>query len=377
VSESNDKLKDAIEFMDLGGWLDTYVATKHGGGSELRLETCPNCANSEYRLYVNTDTKVWICYVCDWGRYQGDVTVLMAMISGRNLFDIRKELLQSVKPAPVGDLQQLLMSRFQQAPKPLAELTPSTGIQLPGSDGWGGITSQKVWNYLIGRGLTDEEIVMYRFRTALKLRGFTGPFAVSPVFYKDQPVNWQGRRIEGDFDPKYVSYDDIANWLWPIDQLQNSLLARAQQAFLVEGVYDAAGMRRIGQPGLSTFGKKISERQIQLLIELGVREVYLCWDADSARTSDKRIQSALKDPKVRVGMRGEIEQAALRCKRYFNTKVVDLSNAPPLLSPNGERIKKPDPGEILRAPSVADWVLSRINKAMPVDSLEFFEWRLS
>ena len=377
MAESNDKLKDAIEFMDLGGWLETYVSTKPGGGSEVRLETCPNCMNAEYKLYVNTDSKVWLCYVCDWGRYQKDVTVLMSMVSGLNLFEVRKELLQSVKPAPVGDLGQLLMERFQHGTKPPPTLSPASGIELPGSDGWNGITSQKVWNYLISRGLSDDEIVMYRFRTALKLRGFTGPFAVSPVFYQDRAVNYQGRRIEGDFDPKYVSYDDIADWLWPIDSLQNSLLNRVHQAFLVEGVYDAAGMRRIGLPGLSTFGKKISERQIQLLIELGVREVYLCWDADASRTTDKRLHNALRDKKSRVGLRGEIEQAALRLKRYFNTKVVDLSNPPPLVCPDGRPIKKPDPGEILRAPSVSDWMQTRLDKAMGVDSLEFFEWRLS
>lgn len=374
MEERNDKLLEALEDIDLQGWLEQYSDSKPGGGFERRFN-CPKCLNDEYKLYVNVSDKVWICYVCDWGRYLKDVTVLMSTMSGRTLFDVRKEVLQAVKPAPTGDLQSALMQAFfKPAPTVVESLSPA--IVLPGSDTFNGITSQKVHRYALRRGLIEEEIVQYRLRAAMKLRGFTGPFCVTPVFYEGQPVNWQGRRVEGDFEPKYVSYDDISNWLWPIDDLFIAHLKANKRVILVEGTYDAAGMWRVGMPGEATFGKKISESQIQLLRKFGVTEVWLAWDADAARTSGKKLHTAL-DAKKKVGMRGEIEAAALRLKRHFTTKVVDLSDPPQFYYADGSLVKKPDPGEILRVPAIADWVQERLQKAMDVNSVEFFQWQLS
>lgn len=375
MDELNNKLSDALEEIDLQGWLEQYVDTKSGGGYERRLQTCPKCLNDEYKLYVNCSDKVWVCYVCDWGRYLKDATVLMSAVSGRTLFDVRKEVLQAVKPAPSGDLTEKLMGVFfkPQELKPEKELLE---IALPGADSFNGLTSQKVYNYAIGRGLTHDEVVQYRLRASLKLRGYKGPFCVTPVYYEGRAVNWQGRRVEGDFEPKYVSYDDISNWLWPIDDLFIAHIRATGRAVLVEGTYDAAGMWRVGMPGLATFGKKISDAQIELLRRFGVREVWVAWDADAARTSDKKLHTAL-GAKKKVGMRGEIETAALRLRRHFTSKVVDLSDPPEFHLPDGSLIKKPDPGEILRVPEIADWVNTRLNSAMDVNSAEFFQWQLS
>lgn len=375
MDEINNRLVDALEDIDLQGWLEQYVDTKHGGGYERRLETCPKCGNNEYKVYVNVSDKVWLCYVCDWGRYLKDVTVLMSAVSGRTLFDVRKEVLQSVKPAPSGDLTEKLMDVFFKPPE-LKPQQSAVTIALPGADTFNGITSQKVYRYALSRGLTDEEIVQYRLRASLKLRGYKGPFCVTPVYFEGQAVNWQGRRVEGDFEPKYVSYDDISNWLWPIDDLFVAQLRATGRAILVEGTYDSAGMWRVGMPGQATFGKKISDAQIELLRRFGVREVWIAWDADASRTSDKKLHIAL-GAKKKVGMRGEIETAALRLRRHFSTKVVDLSNPPPFKFPDGRLVHKPDPGEILRVPDIALWVSERLSKAMDVNSVEFFQWQLS
>lgn len=93
------RLQEAAELLDLEGWLDQYVGIKHGGGHERRLEVCPKCGNDEYKLYVNVELRLWTCYVCGWGKFQRDISVLMAEVSGRSLFAIRKELLETVRPA--------------------------------------------------------------------------------------------------------------------------------------------------------------------------------------------------------------------------------------------------------------------------------------
>lgn len=360
-----DRLRDAVEFVDLESWLAQYTDVKNGGGFERRLETCPACGNNEYKLYVNVSTQVWICYVCDWGRYLSDVTVLMSDVSGRNLFDVRKELLSAVRPAPVGDLTIKLQEAFL-SPKKVLPSFEIVEAQLPGDNCFTGVVGSRVLAYARSRGLTDDEIHLYKLRSALKLRRFTGPFLTFPCFYDGTAINWQGRKVAGDSEPKYVSWDNIANWLWPLDSVFLDSFSKCKWVVLVEGVFDAIGLWRIGVPALCTFGKKISDGQTSLLQKLNLTDVYLMWDADAAKTSPQKLARGAR------GMRGEIEQAAVKLQRIITTHIVDLSDPPEFSG-----VKKPDPGEILRCPEVAQWIQTRLSNGIAVNSSEFFQWRLS
>lgn len=362
----DDRLKDAIDLLDLEGWLEEFVSIERTGGPEIRIETCPKCSGDNYKLYVNTDTKFWYCFKCTWGEHQHDITVFMAEISGRSLLDVRRELLQSVKPAPAGDLVDSLQAVFV-----MKSVKGQRSVQLintPGSEDFSGLIGQEVENYLCSRGLSAEEIEQNRFRVVLTLRSFTGPFALVPVVYKDEPVGWQGRNVNEKVKSKYISSDKIANWLWPLDKERLATIRRVGLVCLVEGIYDALGLWRIGFPALCTFGKHITKSQIALLKEFGVQLVYLCWDADAGRTETPKLVNS----KYRRGLRGEIEAAAIQLKEFFRVRIVDLSNPP--VFPN---LKKADPGEILRCKEVGDWVKSRWLDAIDCSSINFDKWRLS
>jgi hypothetical protein len=358
-----ERLKLAIESLDLEAWLSQYAATKSGGVTELRLEECPKCGNSEFKLYVNTEHKHWICYVCSWGKHQSDLVVLLSAVSGRTLWDVRKELIETVVPAPSGDLQDKLLAKFNPTAAPSAKLLIEE-VLLPGSDSKQSIVAQQVFAYARKRGLTDDEIEAYALRASVRLRAFSGPFLVFPLYYQSMPVNWQGRRT-GNAEPRYVSGDDIARWLWPLKNPFYKTFQSTKQVTLVEGVFDAAGLWRIDIPALCTFGKKISDHQINLLQQLGIERISIAWDADAALTSPQALARGAKF------LRGEVETAALRLKQSFQqVSVVDLTNPPPELG------KKPDPGEALRNPQTQRWLQERIADAMDVRSPEFFQWRL-
>lgn len=359
----DQKIRDVLEEVDLESWLDQYVTLKPGGQySERVIETCPKCFNSNYKLYVNVERHLWICHVCDWGRH-GRLIDLMTEVSGRTALDIYKELAQLVAPAPAADFMDRLQSAF--SPPEGKEPLPIEMVSIPGDQDFSGIITSRVMNYVLRRGLSQEDAQLYQLRAAVKLFRFTGPFVVFPVLHRGIPVGWQGRRAEGKSEPKYVSSDHIGNFLWPIDTLFADIIEYRKHVVLVEGVFDAVALWKMHVPALCTFGKKISDKQVQLLQQLGVKSVAIMWDADAAVTS---MQKRMNGPR---GLRGEIEAAALRLKRSFKVHIVDLSDPPEFAG-----VSKADPGEALCHPEIVVWLQERMETAIDVDSTQFFQWRL-
>lgn len=365
TTTDHQALRNAIDELDLESWLSDYTEVKDGGGHERRIRSCPKCLNDNFKLYVNISIKRWICYVCDWGKLINDPVVLMAEISGRTLFDIRKELLQTVIPAPVDSVTAKLQQIYNNVVTKIQNEYLALD-DVPGDEFFTGPVGEHALAYAHFRGLQDDEINLYKLRSASRLRKFSGKFLVFPLWRGQQIFAWQGRST-GEAEPKYVSSDDIANWVWPLDDIFSNVVRERGETTLVEGVFDSGGLWRIGEPAHCTFGKKINAKQITLLKTMGVKKVRLCWDEDATRTSEKRLLRGLAR-----GLRGETEQAALLLRRHFEVDVVDLSNQPKF-----EGVKKADPGEILRSAQVADWIRERLKSAMSVDSSEFQEWRLS
>jgi hypothetical protein len=359
----DQKLRDILEDVDLESWLDQYASLKPGGQpSERVLETCPKCLNSNYKVYVNVERHLWICHVCDWGRH-GRLIDLMSEVSGKTALQIYKELAQTVTPAPASDFMARLQGAF--APIEADGPAPIEMVHIPGDADFSGIITTRVMNYAVRRGLSHADVQMYQLRAAVKLFRFTGPFLVFPVLNRGIPVAWQGRRAEGKSEPKYVSSDHIGNFLWPIDTQFSDRIAADRHVVLVEGVFDAIALWKMDVPALCTFGKKISEKQVVLLQQLGVKSVAIMWDADAAVTS---MQKRMNGPR---GLRGEIEFSALRLKRNFKVYVVDLSDPPEF-----DGVSKADPGEALCHPEIVVWLQERMATAIDVDSTQFFQWRL-
>lgn len=335
------RLDDALEDLDVEAWLEDYEEIRPGGKYEIRLQNCPKCGNDDFKLYVNTEKLVWICYVCDYGRHQGDICTLLADVAGKSKAAIQIELAQPLKPTPkpsefLAKLHESFAAPPQGGPEPVET------VILPGNLGFMGIVSRRVREYAMRRGLTDMDLDRYQLRTATKLRNFPGPYLVFPVYFEGKPVAWQGRTI-GSAEPKYVSSDDVANWLWPMPD-------SAERVTLVEGVFDAIALLRCGYNACCTFGKKISKRQLGHLHRNHVTEIAFAWDAN-----------ALTD----------IEREARRAQGLFPTvSIVDLSK------PNDVNLTDPDPGDCLAHPQLKRWLHDCVGDPISVDSAEFFEWCL-
>jgi hypothetical protein len=342
------RLDEALEHIDLEGWIEQYEEVKEVSDDEIRIKNCPKCGNDKYKVYINVEKKCWICHRCSWGKFIGDICQLLAEVSGRNINDVRKELIKTVVPAATDEeFTSRLENAFEDPEEDLfveIETTSLPGSPLSGDDG---VVADRVRQYAYTRGLGDADIDRYQLRYSTRLRSYPGSFLVFPIHKNKLTVAWQGRTT-GDSHPKYVSYDDIANWMWPLSPEYHAYVKMTKSAILVEGVFDAIGMHCIGQhQALCTFGKKISRRQIALLRGLGVTDVSIAWDAEAGR---------------------DIEQASMYLRSAFpRVNIVDLDVF------GNSRI---DPGDVVTRQELRPMLKKAVEDCIDVQSPEFYEWRL-
>jgi len=352
--------EEALENLDLETWLSEYVDLKTGGGSERRIGTCPECFADDYKLYVNVETRFWICYKCDWGRGKYDAVELMAAVSGRTPTDIRIELASMVVITPAGDLTTKLNDIFDLVGSADASfaIQEAPEVVVPGAANFNGLSMQPVYNYAIGRGLTPQQIQYLGLQPAFKvptkpdpvtgtMREVKGPWLVFPVRIAGKPVAWQGRKLKKEDKLKYLSSEGIHDWLWPLDDTFFKVWRPGMPVVIVEGVFDALGLLRYGVPALCTFGKSISDKQVSLLHELFPDELILMWDADAKR---------------------EIYRAADRLYTAFpKVSVVNTQH------PTGKKI---DAGDALKDPQVVPWLASTIQTRLNTRSQEFIQQKI-
>lgn len=345
-------LQDSIDALDLEEWLQDYVDVIDAGGYELRIKECPECHESKWKVYVNTEKKLWHCKHCDWGRGSKDVVHLLSAVSGRNKTDIRLELLKGNVPAPKGDIIQMLEGKFGMTDEyvGVVEVEP---IVLPGHSlapaGDLGYVGRSVLSYATSRGLSYDRIEAYKLHYSQSLwmrkrngdmSKITGPFLIFPVMHKGLVVGFQGRRIS-EGCPKYVSVDNLKNFLWPMGGELFKVFARGDTIYLVEGVFDALGALMMGYPALCTFGKSISDSQIQYLKSFNPGRVVLAWDEDAAK---------------------EIRNTAARLRPHFPITEVALFKS------------ELDAGDALLLPKAQENIQQVFENTLDVRSPEYLRW---
>lgn len=339
------RLEEALEFLDIEEWLEEYAETKYGGTDEIRIQDCPKCFNDKWKVYINVEKRIWFCQRCQWGHHNGDICSLLAAVSGKNIHVVRMEIARAIVPATTdSDFTNKLAARLNGVE--ILEEFSIEPIDLPGELGLDGRSGEKATEYLVCRGLTEEDIEHYQLRLSSKLRNNLGPWAVFPVNYYGIPVACQGRKFLNDSDPKYLSSDAIGEWLWPLDK---SNLENIEKGIvvLVEGVFDALAYIKAGVPALCTFGKNLTRPQLKLLQSHGVKKVYLSYDADAHK---------------------DIRKAADRVRHLFSTFIVELTPLP--------ENPKADPGDVLSGKVDSSWLLDSLANAIDTMTPEYWEWQL-
>lgn len=240
------------------------------GTPEIRLQ-CPDCKVSQrkyedFKLYFNVTKKTGFCQRCKW---KGGFEQLLRALNASgfvNTVPSLKELKNALKGKDDGKDSAMLRGRNENE---RSSILPK-GI-IPA---W---KHKKARRYLYKRGLGRKQIERYGIFYCPV--GYFAKRIIIPVF--DEAGNYKtfvARDITGRAEQKYLYPKGcrVGQLLYNLDSIRKE---RRRLVWLVEGVFDAYHVRPYG---CATFGKHITNKQIDLLRESGIRKVVILWDWDAA-----------------------------------------------------------------------------------------------
>ena len=253
----------------------------YGRGGEY-LVPCPDCGKP--KLAVNVSRRAWRCFTCLDGGH--DATSLVVKVEGLLWHEAMASVLTGSRRV-IGRIDQLDAFKEDQTMRPAS--------WIPKERSWPGpfqvLAAHLPWgahgiNYCLHRRITPEAA---RGMDLVVCHG--GLFIdrlIFPVYDSAaRLIFYQGRAMSSSAKIKTLSPKTHEGEAGAGDVLLNLTYAAAsgfQRVAIVEGPVDCA---HAWPDAVCTFGKKISGRQIELLMRAGIREVDLCFDADASAAMEK------------------------------------------------------------------------------------------
>ena len=292
-ADSAPERHDAGEYGDAFlDYLDErYSIVSASGGNQVKLEggACPFCGDdrSDLRLYVNAKTGFGQCFHCGRGFSPLSFVKASEGCSGR----VAKSILKGA-----GDGWA----------KGEEEKEEEVGLITPPMC-WAQ-DSPEAMAYLADREIPLGVAQHFRLRYALdniEIGGrlfYTKGRLIIPIFGMDgEMMSWQGRDISGKAKQRYLFPPGFKGR----EYVYNAhAIARDCCLILVEGAFDAYGWFRAGFKNVvATFGKKLSEEQLDIIRSLKPKVVFVAWDSDADWLKFELIE---------------------RCTHLFEMRIVDL-----------------------------------------------------
>lgn len=293
----NNELKEIIDEFDMEYFLDresiSYKVTRGHSGEQLNVEECPCCGNSNSKVYLNKDTGLGNCFVCNETFNKQKFVKEVLGLNWGETFRTMKEI--------------VLEQGWKPVRKTIIDTSNEDNIILPNSVELP--IENKNLKYLISRGF-DNDITKY-FRLRYCQNGFwiykkDGSKHVQyfdnriiiPVYDLDgELVTFQGRDLTGFSEKKYlfpVALPGTGRFLY------NGFNAiGAKRVIIGEGVFDVMALKKAVDADndlrdivpIGTFGKHLSRNdhsqndQFSRFIELknnGLKQVFIAWDGEAA-----------------------------------------------------------------------------------------------
>jgi len=314
MSTRSDELQEALEQIDMEGWLDRqgidYRVTRGSRGVQLNVKECPCCGNSKWKVYLNADNGLGNCFSGDcetkFNRWKF-IKASLGRISDREAVEHVKAVAAEFGWQP---------PRKKSAPVQMAsELVIPESIALPHQG--------RNLKYLDNRGITGAIADYFHLRFC-KNGGFSylgvdgdkivqdySGRVIIPIFdLEGKLVSFQGRDISGTAKQKYLFPPGYASTGAYLYNGHNAV--GAESIVLNEGVFDVAAVKIAFDQEMAlrnvipvgTFGKHLSSgdevSQMAKLLQLkekGLKVVTLMWDGESRAICDA-VDAALEIKKI-------------------------------------------------------------------------------
>lgn len=317
-------LTDDLDMEDYLTFEGIDYKHSHGGqGVQLNLRECPNCHDERWKVYLNAETGLGNCFVCDksfnkWAFIADHLETTDKRVIVRHIEDTLKLFGYQPKKKRVDT----------QPSEPKKCLLPSS-MPLPTVDG-------RNAQYLEERGVSSEYAkyfdLSYSFTGTYSFKSDDGEIItqsfrdriIIPVRDLDgEVVTFQGRDVTGESKTKYLFPSKLMGTARFLYNGHKALSLRAREVLVGEGAFDVIAqkiaidqfdeMKHIVPVG--TFGKHLSETvsgpsQVdafrRLRHEAGLEEVTIMWDGEQAA-----LKSALEAARKLVGIGLKVRVAML------------------------------------------------------------------
>lgn len=243
------------------------------GGKEMQVMECPICGHSgeDNRTYVNVKTGMGFCHHHGKG-FKPEQFVMDA--EGISWGQAKKRLYGKE-------------SGYVRSADPVKEETTPSELEFPPLIP---VYDEKMaFDYLHKRGVTDEMIEKFNISYCNKnayLGGkfrFTAGRVIIPIYgIRGTLDGWQGRDVTGTAALRYLFNEDFKGK----EHLYNVHNIKPYTDYIVisEGVFDALGWYSAGVTQVvATFGKKISDEQVTMLLRKKPKVVFMAWDDDALK----------------------------------------------------------------------------------------------
>lgn len=293
-------------FMDL---LKQELGDSREAGEETRFN-CPFCSDMKHKFYVNNKSGLWICFKCSATGNLVSFVMKYFMVDYMEAVDIlltydydvkaaRQEQQYSLNNygADLTEEERLLMFITRQG-QPLEEErkieykcpAPPTNCKSLVAN-FNNPEAYPFFMYLYKRGVTLEQIkthnISYVTYGQVELASGKKMSLVNHVVFftfdeNRKPIYWNTRSIEPE--PFIKSFNGVSregeyskqNTVFNLNNAKYT-----DKIVICEGVFDAL---TVGESGVATFGKKVTDNQIALLLnETKERRLpmYIYLDADA------------------------------------------------------------------------------------------------
>ena len=277
-----------ISDTDLRSILHVDKETRSG---QYIIDVCPFCGKSKH-FYINKYTQLFDCKKCG---VTGSIYKLLKHLDKTYLIgDKSVELTEQIK-----SIRQALQEELdnEQKIEELPKRNMPPGFRICVANKY--LTSRNITRKDCKRYNIGETTVVFKYRKYIlfpiydngEIRGFVGR-------YGDKVVPRDKLRYNNSLDT------DFASLLYGYDEI---ISGETETVIIVEGIFDKISCdKKLGLwddnsvKCVCTFGKKISNAQIQKLIAKNITNIILSWDFD-----------ALK----------EIKSYGIELEKYFNVSV--------------------------------------------------------
>lgn len=294
---NDEELTEALNSIEMEYWFDMegieYKKAHGSSGEQLNVKECPCCGNSNWKVYVNAETGLGNCFVCEEGLNKWKF--IRNSLGGSNR-DVVNHIKESAKE-----------QGWRPVRKKKAVATDSdVDLKVPGSFPlpWKGRNCA----YLTNRGISSETAEYFKLRLCVngvfpyelngkKLKQSYKSRLIIPVFdLNGDMVTFQGRDITGTAERKYLFPPGFAS---TGSILYNGVNAIGVKHVVIgEGAFDVFSIKaaidsdinlRADTVAVGSFGKHLSHgdsnSQLAKLITLkdrGLETVTMMWDGEPA-----------------------------------------------------------------------------------------------